>query len=252
MAIRSVSFPPLQCVSVSIPENEDVHMLFLAIPSAAVEEDDHWIEKHDSLEEYFIAQMVDLTKHRVNNALPTKFLQKPPKEIQKLVSQFVDEYGDIKTGAKVKLSNPTSQASKTLETYWFTPVVMNYVKGEDETALEGYSICFDNDNEWPILMILESVITSDPVGDSEDGVPGLESAHLTPFVEQLTESIKSARSIVKEMNLMERRESKMRISGDKINGRVKVFSYISVAVLVVVSYLQVTYLKQYFHKKKLL
>ena len=37
-----------------------------------------------------------------------------------------------------------------------------------------------------------------------------------------------------------------------INARVRYFSYVSVAVLLVVTYIQVTYLKRYFRKKKLL
>jgi hypothetical protein len=51
---------------------------------------------------------------------------------------------------------------------------------------------------------------------------------------------------------MEKREARMRVTADSINSRVRWFGYLSVAVLLVVTYLQVTYLKQYFHKKKLM
>jgi len=44
----------------------------------------------------------------------------------------------------------------------------------------------------------------------------------------------------------------MRKTSESINFRVRFFSYVSVIILGVVTYLQVTYLKRYFRKKKLL
>lgn len=244
--------------------------MFLAVPSPASaddqeEGDSSWAaDKQIKLEAFFFQQMIDLVKYRVHSTLPRKFADQPTDEIQKLMNEFFEvmQEGDKKSGVQVKLNNPKSTSSRTMETFWFTPVVINYVrkavksrKGQYEaTPLEGYSMCFVNQNEEPVLMMVDSVMTSEEPdsADSEDEAPVFESAHLTPLAEQLQESIQAAQSVVKEMGYMERREQRMRKTADSINSRVRYFSYISVAVLLVVTYVQVTYLKRYFHKKKLL
>jgi hypothetical protein len=104
-------------------------------------------------------------------------------------------------------------------------------------------------------IVMDSVMTSEEYGIGDDALSEDESfqgSHLTPLAEQLQESLAAAKSVIKEMNYMERRESRMRLTTDSINARVRYFSYISVGVLLAVTYVQVTYLKRYFHKKKLL
>lgn len=151
-----------------------------------------------------------------------------------------------------------------METFWFQPVVVNHIRKAIRTRkekregspLEGYSVCFVNSNEdFPVQVLVDSVMTSeDPVTDDAAAVDDkpFQGSHLTPLAEQLAESLKAAQSVVKEMNYMERREARMRVTADSINARVKYFSYISVAILLVVTYVQVSYLKRYFRKKKLL
>jgi len=128
--------------------------------------------------------------------------------------------------------------------------------GRNSNPLEGYEFCFENSNEdAPVQIIVESVLLSDPIMSNDgDGATkkGFEPEHLTPLAEQLAESIGSAESVLKEMRYMEGRERRMRQTSDSINSRVRYFSYISVSVLLVVTYIQVTYLKRYFRKKKLL
>ena len=261
---------PVQCVQVSIPENDDLNMVFLALPSPAddrEENDEEWMGKQKKIENYFMSEMIEIvSKDHVHHFLPKKFKGTPPSEIQSLMNEFLDEYEgeEPSTGLTVKISNPTSTSSRTLNTEWFTPVVTNRIrksvrnrKGEKEgPPLEGYSICFINHNEedWPVLMVLNSVATSaSPFDDSsEDETPDFEKDHLTPLAFQLGEGIRTAKSVLQEMKFMEKRERRMRITADSISGRVRYLSYISMTVLLVVTYLQVTYLKRYFHKKKLL
>jgi heme exporter protein D len=101
---------------------------------------------------------------------------------------------------------------------------------------------------------METVMTSEETGFSASGdeAPVFEATHLTPLVAQLSQSITAANVVLREMESMQRREGRMRDTADSINARVRYFSYISVTVLLVVTYIQVTYLKRYFHKKKLL
>jgi hypothetical protein len=256
-----------RCIRLNIPEDDDAHVVFLALPSAAAEEDEEnadWAPKQKKIEEYFLTQMIELTKYRVKTTLPRKFPNAPPEDMQGLMNEFLEEYeGELDSGCQVKLANPKSTSSRTMETFWFTPVVINFVRKAvrnrkeewEATPLEGYSICFTNTNDdAPILIVVESVMTSEEAGseDSADESPVFESAHLTPLAEQLQESITAAESVVREMGHMERREQRMRRTAEGINSRVRWFSYISVAVLLVVTYVQVTYLKRYFRKKKLL
>jgi hypothetical protein len=256
----------------NIPEDDDAHMVFLAFPSLTYEgeegaETPKWMEKYDAMEAHFFAQMVDLTKKRQKNiALSRQFSQKPSEEIQSAMDSFIEYFeGEVKSGCQVKLSNPVSSNSRTMETFWFNPVVVNHVRKavrnrreeKEASPLEGYSACFTNSNEdFPVHIMVDSVMTSeDPTTGDDDSVnkdTPFQGSHLTPLAEQLQESLSAAQSVIKEMNYMERRESRMRLTADSINARVRYFSYVSVGILLVVTYIQVTYLKRYFRKKKLL
>jgi hypothetical protein len=247
-------------------------MVFLAVPSPTYEDDGKaetpkWIEKYDAMEAHFFNQMVGITrKRRKNLPLPSKFSENPTEDIQSAMDSFIEYYeGETKSGCQVKLSNPISSNSRTMETSWFNPVVVNHVRKavrarreeKEASPLEGYSACFTNSNDdFPVHIMVDSVMTSedptagddDAVGDSAD----FQGSHLTPLSEQLQESLSAAQSVIKEMNYMERRESRMRLTADSINARVRYFSYVSVGILLAVTYIQVTYLKRYFRKKKLL
>ena len=104
-----------------------------------------------------------------------------------------------------------------------------------------------------MLMMTETVLTSDDFDDSEEDEKGVfQGEHLTPLQDQLDESIRAANTVIRELNLMEQRERRMHKTAENINWRVRYFSYISVIVLILVTFFQVTYLKRYFRKKKLL
>ena len=96
---------------------------------------------------------------------------------------------------------------------------------------------------------------ADEIVAETDGPAGEARAieeHLTPLEESLEKSIMAARNVLKEMDYMESREKRMRVTSDSINTRVQWFSYLSIGILLVVTYGQVTYLRRYFHKKKLM
>lgn len=246
-------------------------MVFLALPKYADDEEGErpatWTSKYSAMESFYFNEMVELTKQRVQQtSLPRKFTGTPPEDISKAMNEFLESIdNEVKSGCQVKLSNPQSSASRTMETFWFQPVVLNHLRNairtrqqdHESSPLEGYSACFKNSNDdYPVQILFDSVLTSEDPGMG-DGSTGddqkpFQGSHLTPLAEQLSESVKAAQSVIKEMNYMERRESRMRLTADSINARVRYFSYISVAILLVVTYVQVTYLKRYFRKKKLL
>eukprot|EP00339_Tiarina_fusa_P005622 CAMPEP_0117039142 /NCGR_PEP_ID=MMETSP0472-20121206/27501_1 /TAXON_ID=693140 ORGANISM="Tiarina fusus, Strain LIS" /NCGR_SAMPLE_ID=MMETSP0472 /ASSEMBLY_ACC=CAM_ASM_000603 /LENGTH=280 /DNA_ID=CAMNT_0004749573 /DNA_START=146 /DNA_END=988 /DNA_ORIENTATION=+ len=248
-----------RCIDYNFPQDEDAHVVFLSVPSAAVETEDVWIQKQKKLETFYLGKMLELTKFRVHTTLPRKFPGDYPDDVMKVQEEFVAEYGgELKSGATVKITNPVSYGSRTMDTYWFTPVVINHIRRavksqQGAPPLEGYEICFKNTNEdYPVMMMMEAVTTAQGAEEDEDAGETFDGSHLTPLAEQLEESIAAAKTVVREMGYMESREQRMRKTADSINARVRYFSYISVCVLLVVTYLQVTYLKRYFRKKKLL
>lgn len=256
-----------QCVHLTVPQNDDAHVIFLAIPSLAAEEDGEnpeWPQEQREIEEFFVHQMAEMQKYKVRATLPRNFPEKPGERISTLMQKFLAQYdGDLKAGCKIVISNPQSTASRTVESFWFTPIVINHIRKSvrsrddvgNKNPLEGFEMCFENTSDRPpMLMVVESVLVSEAsleAGQNDDK-PVFESSSLTPLAEQLAESIDSANSVLNEMRYMEGRERRMRQTADSINARVKYFSYISVIVLIVVTYVQVTYLKRYFRKKKLL
>merc|ERR1719343_1139023 len=265
-----------RCLRLNIPEDDDAHVIFLVLPSASYHDDEEesgmpkWVQNYETLEKHFYGQMFEISQRRTSNgALLRKFPVKPPADVQSSMDDFLqseDIEGTLKTGLTVKITNPKSTNERKMDTYWFTPLDINHIrrairtpsKDRESSPLEGYSACFLNDSvhEEPVHILMDSVLVSegpeydDEYDSSED--PTFQGHHLTPLARQLEESMRSAKTVINEMQFMERRESRMRHTADSINARVRYFSYISIGILLVVTYLQVTYLKRYFRKKKLL
>jgi len=263
-----------RCVRLNIPEDDDAHVVFLVLPSQDFhdgeeeDKDPHWIKNYRNLESHYMGQMAELTKRRTKSAgLLRKFPGRPSAEVQQSVDSFLEgfENNSLKSGVTVTLTNPKDTNSRKMDTYWFTPLVVNHIrrairatkKDRESSPLEGYMACFANDNDENVFVVIDSVLVEEGPGyddddeeDSED--PSFQKNHLTPLAKQLDESARAARTVITEMQYMERRESRMRHTADSINKRVRYFSYISIAILLIVTYLQVTYLKRYFRKKKLL
>ena len=263
------SYPTLylQCIIYSIPEKDDAHLLFIAVPSAVeaesyVEDFPQWPEHQKQMEDWYLSQAQEFSKLRNEDGeFPVKLPNDPPKEIADIQAEFLKAEQDPvgKAGVAIKIVNPASGHSRSMEAFWFTPIVVNNMHETVAAGTihphEGYVICFSmdhSDRSTPAQMIMDVILASEPLGADKEEDTKLESAHLLPLSQQLSESIAAAQKVIREMNYMEKREQRMRLTADSINGRVRRFSYVSVTVLLVVTYLQVTYLKRYFHKKKLL
>ncbi|KAL3909731.1 MAG: hypothetical protein SGILL_007971, partial [Bacillariaceae sp.] len=191
-----------------------------------------WVSKFKELEAHFFNQMVDITKNRKRAMLPKVFPTQPSDEIRTAMDSFIEYFeGETRSGCNIQLSNPQSSVSRKMESYWFTPVVVNNVRKvirsrreeREASPLEGFKACFSNTlEEFTIHMVVDSVMTSEEYGIGDDELSEEESfqgSHLTPLAEQLQESLAAAKSVIKEMNYMERRESRMRLTADSINAR---------------------------------
>jgi len=259
-----------RCLRLNIPEDDDAHMVFLTLPSTALDDDGmggppSWVKNYNAVENHFLGQMQELTKRRTkNSALLRSFPVKPPSDVQSSMDSFLGSSDGLKTGLKVTLTNPKSTNSRTMDTHWFIPLVVNHMRralkgpkhNREKSPLEGFMACFINENEDPVHIVVDSVMVSEgPEYDDDDKASedvAFQGHHLSPLSDLLFQSISAATSVITEMQYMERREARMRHTAESINSRVRFFSYISIGILFVVTYIQVAYLKRYFRKKKLL
>jgi p24 family protein delta-1 len=230
----------------------------------------------DAFESWYVDEIFAMTQaKRSRNELPSKLIgaDKIPDVVATRMSSYLQEHHTDDSPVRVLItatpaSDPTNFQEQ-LSTKFFHPTVLNYVgrktdaranlhmDPDDEGNLEGYGICFinsDRSNEFHV--IFDVVLMSDKPYDDEDGLDGKskfsKDAHLTPLEQSLDESIRAANVVIREMDHMEHREKRMRQTAESINTRVRWFSYLSVSILLAVTYIQVSYLKRYFHKKKLM
>jgi p24 family protein delta-1 len=263
--------PTLVCTSFGMSIYR-AHMVAVVIPN----EDE--VDNDETLETWYVDQVFGLTKqrtpdhHTLQKELPNA--HDMPGDVAQKMSAYLREHGGDDSHLLVQItatpaSDPKNYHHKFVTKY-FQPTVLNYVgatsdvnagryqKPDDNENLEGYGICLTNTHHSRhVQVIFDLVLTSDEILD--DDVAGqkdkgrfTKEKHLTPLEQSLDQSINAANVVLREMNYMEKREARMRKTAESINSRVRWFSYLSVSVLLSVTYIQVTYLKRYFHKKKLM
>jgi len=223
----------------------------------------------ESMEIWYVDQIFALTKKKdQQKILPKNLPDEPPEDIAKLQSEFLQENQEY-PNLKVQITGtPSTDPTNYQHTYapkFFQPIVLNYVgrttmarlkRATEKVNLEGYGVCLTNvDDSRQVQVVFDVVVLGEEIlgGDDEGNSNRFaKDKHLTPLEESLEQSINAANSVLREMKYMEKREQRMRKTAESINARVRWFSYLSVSVLLAVTYIQVTYLKRYFHKKKLM
>lgn len=202
--------------------------------------------------------------------LPKSLPEEAPSEVATKMSAYLKERGSNDAKLRIQItgtpaSDPTNYQHQ-IATKYFVPAVVNYVGSTTEARargqrasnewgnLEGYGICLTN-AAAPVQVIFDIVLISEEIKDDDPSSSTkrfTKDKHLTPLEESLDQSINAANSVLREMQYMEKREARMRKTAENINTRVRWFSYLSASILLSVTYIQVTYLKRYFHKKKLM
>lgn len=266
--IAQVSEGAERCFKFNIPEDDDAHMVFMALPLGEATDD----TSEGTLEGWLVQALYEMTTKRQNDkALPSALLNAAPEDVQAKMNAFLKEKGSNDSRVKLAIAQDTTNpATRVLQLKYFAPTVVNHVRashkkmtnaratedeeGEDASTLSGFGICFDNraNEEEQVQIILDIVMVN---ADPEEGgdEPGfVKEKHLSPLEESLEKSIKAANTVLREMKYMTDREERMRVTADSINQRVQYFSILSVVILLGVTYVQVTYLKRYFKKKKLM
>lgn len=254
-----------RCFQFQIPLGDDANLVAVVLPG----EDEIPDEK---VESWYFDQVYKLTKAKNDkNIIPREF----PDEMPGHVAAHMSEYHQATKGGGspliVTLTNRPSEEDKKFQNQYtakvFKPLVVNFIsrttnarskrKGwanTDDSEIDGYGLCVQNrDDEKYFQIVLDIVLISEDIPSDLDEADSFSvDSHLTPLEESLKDSITSAENILREMRYMEQRERRMRKTTDSINSRVHWFSYLSVSILLAVTYVQVTYLKRYFHKKKLM
>jgi p24 family protein delta-1 len=232
------------------------------------------LENDETLETWYVDQVFAMTKAKNEHKILPKILpDEPTDEVASKMSAYLKEKGSNSASLRIQItgtpaSDPTNYQHQ-YNTKYFVPIVVNYVgrttdarvkrRGPNTASeggnLEGYGICLTNaDTKRSVQVVFDIALISEEVVDEDIANANRfdKDKHLTPLEESLDQSINAANSVLREMQYMEKREARMRKTAEDINNRVRWFSYLSIAVLLSVTYIQVTYLKRYFHKKKLM
>lgn len=266
---------PHRCLEFSIPEDDDAHVVVLPLPDEQLYNS---VSDASATELFYVEEVYQMTKLKTHlKVIPKGIPNDPPDVVAQAVSGFLKNHGKIIPGKAHKAPVIVSIHAESYDGHrndveykdksqFFLPMVLNHVrKHHAHQAAENFEdveICFVMDDslfqeeyEHQVHVVFDVVMVSEEVNDLDPRPPEpgfKKDQHLTPLETSLDASIVSARQVLREYNYMEQREQRMRQTADGINARVHYFSYISVAILFGVTYLQVGYLKRYFKKKKLM
>lgn len=236
-----------QCFNFNVPDDDDAHMVFISLPH----------EVDNDVEEWFSTKMYDMTRKGSEN-----FMKTLPEVSQEIHNKINDDEYNGRSNVYLKLTVPKRPVLRHQMFMWYSPVVvMNVVKASQRGQKNnknvrppgGYSVCFENKNsDQRVKVIFDVVLTSDEGQEDELQNKIIKKEHLTPLESNFKEGIRAANTILNEMKYMEKREARMRHTAESTNSKIRFFSYASVFVLLGVTWLQRTYLKSYFKKKKLM
>jgi len=225
-------------------------MVFLAVPD----------EVESAVEAFFIDQIVRMNKERKHPSapLPRDFSTRWQEDdtVSEAIKGYQTQYSmSARSKVMLRITKPgTPRPLRQQEFQFFRPVILNNVEKFQKARggnTESYQVCFENTDEKNVHVYFEFILMSQHEVEEPDASI-MTKVHLSPLEADLAATIDAATSIVSEMKYMERREERMLLTTKSINGRVRTFSYISVGVLLIATYLQVSYLKGYFKKKKLM
>ena len=225
-------------MDLNIPDGDDANLVFLPLPEDIEVEAEDW----------FVTEMSEIT--RVNSNQFLKDLSKIPPHITQLLKKH-------KTPSKITVhveEEETKSLARNQALTYFRPTVIKDIsksgKGWDVTR-GNYRICVNARGSGDVRVIFDVIKVSE-YQEKIDRKHVVKKEHLTPLEKAFDDSSAMAKSILDEMHYMEKREIRMKRTADGTNGRIKWFSYFSIVILVGVTYFQMTHLKGYFRKKKIL
>jgi len=237
------------CLELTIPDDDDAHLVFLAIP----EDDDKLNDaKLEEVEEWLVEKIAEMTRVNSESFMKRFSLSADVEKQKRKVKNSSKSHVRVTT-----MGGKTTTFSNRLE--FFDLNIVENIAGHTEDAERhwkpengAFSICFENKNKDDATRIIYDHVVLSEIETKLKKHHTLKKEHLTPLEYVLDDSLASAKSILDEMYYMEKREIRMKQTADHTNSRIKYFSYFSVSILLGVTWIQVTYLKSYFKKKKVL
>jgi len=230
-----------QCIDFNIPDGDDAHLLFIPLND----------DIDETIEDWYVTQMSEITRHESKRFMkeldmaPSDIVAKTRGVAKSKVTVTVEQIG----------SRPPS--SKTVNLTYFKLYKMQNIaemlsknKGWDKSRGQ-FSICITVRGYRDVRVLFDAIKISE-YEEKMNKRHLVKKEHLTPIEEAFEEGITLAHSVIDEMFYMEKREIRMKQTTDGTNSRIRYFSYLSILVLLGVTWVQIQYLKNYFKKKKVL
>lgn len=214
------------------------------------------------VEDYFVNLSSKLVKEAANDPQTVPAIPDTPENIKQ--AMVPPGEGDPNSGVFLQIKKSDMPPLRHQLMRYNAPIVIQSIRqlamGADQGDDEFFVICFKNTNSWRQQKDVDVVFDSTLEDTSEDDDPEIaqlkikmvRKTQITPLEMSLEESISRAEDILEEFKYMEKRERRMRQTAESTNSRVRHFSYLSVCILLGVTFIQVTYLKSYFRKKNLM
>ena len=223
----------------NIPDGDDAHLIFLPLPENIEPE----------LEDWFVTEVAEIT--RPSSVQFLKDLSNMDAELSKKVKKH-----KVRSKVSVNVEEEESQvvAKNQIMTYFRPTIIENLAKSSKKgwNAHRGnYRICVSARGAGDVRIIFDTIKISE-YKDKMDRKHVVKKEHLTPLERAFDESASLAREVIDEMHYMEKREIRMKRTADGTNSRIRWFSYISITILLGITWIQLRYMKGYFKKKKIL
>jgi len=226
------------CMDINIPDGDDAHLVFIPLPEDVSPE----------VEDWFVTEMAELTRPE-----SIQFL----KDISRLSTDVSNKIKKHKVRSKITLTieeDGHSPKTKNQSLAYFKPTFSKNIAKDSRGWNENrgnFRICVNARGAGDVRILFDAIKISE-YQDKRNKKHVVKKEHLTPMEIAFEESASLAKTVVDEMHYMEKRESRMKKTADGTNSRIRYFSYISIAILLGVTWIQIQYLKGYFKKKKVL
>ncbi len=228
-----------QCIDINIPDGDDATLIFLPM-SEDIDPD---------LEDWFVTEVGEITRPESK-----QFLKQ---DLPSLPADMNNQLKKYNTRSKISLTieeDGQKPISSNHALRYFHPTIIRNIAQRSRGWHENrgnYRLCVSARGSGDIRVVFDTIKISE-YKSKKDKKHLIHKDHLTPLEKAFEESANVAKTVIDEMHYMEKREQRMKKTADGTNARVRYFSYISIAILLGVTYIQITYLKGYFKKKKIL
>jgi len=242
-----------RCFHITLPDDDDFNLVVTTIPNPHNER--HHYRPVDYYHNYFMSWLSEMTDFNSPNFMRDMSYDDHILELQR-VNELNASNAYVTIMPENAIGRPKRFDLKFYEIIKESNIVDKYSSSNWEPDKGQYQLCFHNHNKenHPIDILYDVVILSEYNDNKKynNKRRQIQKEHFTPLENKLEHCIYTAKSILDELHYMEKRELRMKQTSDSTNKRIVRFSYLSVALLCVVTYVQIYYLKGYFKKKKIL